>query len=143
MTPSSALALIAVLAAAAVMLGWLLTRREGRVLALKPSAAIDPREFGGDRLGSAATVVQFSTVYCTRCPAVRRTISALVGDRPGVEFLHVDVTGQPELASKYRLAQTPTVLVLDGNGVARSRLSGTIDRAALSTELDATIGGVQ
>ncbi|MBO1901367.1 thioredoxin family protein [Leucobacter weissii] len=146
MTPIAALGLVLALLAVAAVVGWLLARRGPRVRALDAGdggEGIDPHEFGAEEFGLTGTVVQFSTVYCTRCPATRRTISQLVEHRPGVDFVHVDVTDQPDLASKYRLTQTPTVLILDGAGVARTRLSGTIDRATLTRELDTTIGGTR
>ncbi len=140
MNPLTALGVIAALLVVAAVVGAVLARRGGRVRRLQPTQAVDPADFGAHEFGAGGTIIQFSTAYCTRCPSVRRLISQTVESRPGLDFIHVDVTDRPELASRYRLTQTPTVLILDGSGTPRGRLAGTFSRATLSDGIESTIG---
>jgi len=123
-------------------LGVFLKRNAERARTVSGEARVDVASLGLDRLGARATIVQFSTDMCSRCPGVQRTISGLVEEQPGVAFVHVDVTHRPELASEFKLLQTPTVLVLDEAGRPRTRLSGAISRQSLSHELDSITGGL-
>ena len=141
MTPLTAFAAILALLLVALVIGTLLRRRGPRVRAITDGGLVDLADFGGAGRGAAGAVVQFSTEYCTRCPSVRRTLAALVEDRRSLDFVHVDVTDRPDLARKYRLLQTPTVLLVDAGGTPRARLSGPLSRAALSDALDAFTGG--
>lgn len=158
MSPMIALAVVAALVVLGVGLGVLSRRRATRVREVTGNAAVDlaplraaahgvrevPVEVSAqvDREGPVdAVIVQFSTAYCARCPGTSRLITEIVAERPGVEFLHVDVTERPDLVSEYQLTQTPTVLLLDRTHVARTRLSGELKREVISRELDAARGG--
>lgn len=140
-----ALASLGALLAFATLLGAALAARKGRVRRAEPEHAelVEPAELGAGELGAEGTVVQFSTAYCARCPATRRLIADAVSDRRGVGFIHVDVTDRPRLAAKYRLRQTPTVLILDRTGRTRTRLSGAFTRDALASELESIVGGTR
>ncbi|WP_449278505.1 thioredoxin family protein [Leucobacter sp. GX24907] len=142
MTPLAALTVIAGLLLLAVATGLLLRFRRGEERRL-PDAdrALDPGDFGLDAFGTGATIVQFSTVYCARCPQVRRRIADLLGGRRAVAFAHIDVTHDAPLVAKHELRQTPTVLLLDGAGIPRARFSGTITGAELSQALERVVGG--
>ena len=150
MTPIAALAAILSLLLLAAIAGALLRRRSPRVVTPGPDARVDLDDFaefgdlaapGTPTSGGRGTVVQFSTEYCARCPGVRRTLSALVEDRRALQFVHVDVTHRPDLAKKYGLLQTPTVLLIDAIGTPRARLSGPLSRAVLSDALNTLTGG--
>ncbi|MBF4463564.1 MULTISPECIES: thioredoxin family protein [unclassified Rathayibacter] len=127
------------LVALGTLLGLLHRRAAGRV-APRPSndsARIDPAELvDGATLGADATVLQFSTAFCTRCPAVHRMLAGVAQERPGVVHLDVDLTHRLDLAERFRIRQTPTLLVLDARGVPRSRIAGAPARAVLTEELD-------
>ncbi|QHC58268.1 thioredoxin family protein [Rathayibacter sp. VKM Ac-2760] len=127
------------LVALGTALGLLQQRASGRVAA-RPAARverIDPAGLvDGAVLGRRATVVQFSTEYCARCPAVRRMLVELASERPGTVHLDVDLTRRADLADRFRILQTPTLLVLDADGVARSRIAGAPARAVVLAELD-------
>ncbi len=137
MTPVAAGIAILLLVLVALGLGLVLRRRGPRVRTVAGDERVDPAELGAPSLGEVGTVVQFSTAYCTRCPGTQRLLTDLVRDRDGITFLHVDVTEDPRLATKYRLLQTPTVLFVDAAGRPRTRVSGTVTRPALVHELNA------
>lgn len=125
----------------ATLLGLWLRRRSSRVRRGDGSEGIDPADFGLQRFGATGTVVQFSTEYCSRCPGVERQLTALTAQHDALQFRHLDVTGRPELASKYRLRQTPTVLTIGADGILRSRLSGALTREQLTAAVNELTGG--
>lgn len=142
MDATTALAVLGGLLALALGLGATLSRRAQRVARLTGAGQrIDPVDLGAERLGARATIVQFSTEFCARCPSVRRISADLAARYASVDFVHVDLAHRPGLASRFGLLQTPTVLILDGGGVPRSRLSGAVTRDRLTEELDALTGG--
>jgi thiol-disulfide isomerase/thioredoxin len=88
-----------------------------------------------DALGEAATLVQFSTRFCGSCPGVARNLRSLAEDRPGVAHVEVDITDRAEVATRLHILQTPTVLLLDHDGVPLSRFTGAAPRSAYLREL--------
>lgn len=142
MEPTTAALALGALAALTAVAALVLKRTPERARRVRDARPIDLSSLGIEGPGERATIVQFSTEMCARCPGVRRVISGLI--TPGVEFVHVDVTHRPEIASQFNLLQTPTVLLLDPAGRARTRLSGAISREALArelTELTSLAGG--
>ena len=141
MTPQSAFAVILGVVLLALTAALLLRRRGARVRDVSAQERIDPAVLGVHRLGGAGTIVQFSTEYCARCPGTERLISELVRDETDVSFVHVDVTRDPALVTKFNLLQTPTVLFIDATGRPRTRLSGVLSRTILTQELATLTGG--
>lgn len=139
---SLALTILIALVAIAGVLAVCAKRGASRTTRVHNDAAVDHASLGLAQLGERATIVQFSTELCSRCPGVQRTIASLVADAPGVAFAHVDVTHRPDLASAFNLLQTPTVLLLDSAGRTQTRLSGAISRDTITAELTALTGGL-
>lgn len=113
----------------ALVAGLAWKARDGRVRAIAaPAAALDGRDAHDlgldDRLGADATLVQFSTEYCSRCPATARALGALADGYDGVRHVEIDLTHDPALADRFRVTQTPTVLVLDAHGSTAGRVAG-------------------
>jgi thiol-disulfide isomerase/thioredoxin len=96
---------------------------------------VEPHRLGADGLGEVATLLQFSTEMCARCPGVHRTLSAIADDHDGVRHLDVDLTHRPDIAKHFHVLQTPTTLVLDRHGVVQTRFGGTPGRDVLELEL--------
>ncbi|MBK0422536.1 thioredoxin family protein [Leucobacter sp. CSA2] len=141
MDPLAGAAGVAALVSLATLIGLVLRRRSSRVKRGDGSGqALDPADFGLDRFGPAGAVVQFSTEFCSRCPGVQRHLSALSGQHASLQFLHLDVTRKPEVATKYRLLQTPTVLTIGSDGILRSRLSGALTREQLAAAVNELTG---
>lgn len=115
--------------------GLIYRRRQGRARIVDSPDIVDPALLGADRLGSDATLVQFSTEICSRCPGVRRVLSGIAASREGVRYVDVDLTHRPDLAQHFRVLQIPTTLVLDRRGAIRTRFGGTLERSAVETEL--------
>lgn len=134
MTLEGALLLAGALLVLATGLGVLLRWRDGR----RRIARADERVLASDLHGSfgeAATLVQFSTEFCARCPQVRRELSGLAAHYWGVRHVEIDLTHRADLARRYRVLQTPTTLLTDATGTVGARYAGVPDITALSNDL--------
>ena len=136
MHPIAPLLGVIALVAVATTIGLLLRTRKGRVRELAGTARLEPVTLGVERFGTAGTVVQFSTEFCSRCPGVRRLLSKQVDAVPSVEFVHLDLTHEPELAARFNVLQTPTILFIDAAGRPSARLSGQLDHNAIREAVD-------
>ncbi|MET2012260.1 thioredoxin family protein [Microbacterium chocolatum] len=128
------------LVAATAGLGAYLRRRPQRVRRDVSHEVVDPRRLGADALGESATLLQFSTEMCARCPGVHRMLAQTAAAHPGVLHLDVDLTHRPDIARHFHVLQTPTTLVLDRDGVIRTRLGGVPGREVLDLELTRLTG---
>ncbi len=136
MTIVNALIGLALLLAATVALGAFVQWRQGRPRRHIPHEVIQPGRLGADSLGETATLLQFSTELCSRCPGVHRTLAAVAEGRDGVAHLNIDVTHRPDIAKHFHILQTPTTLLLDGDGIVQTRFGGVPTRDVLELELN-------
>jgi thioredoxin-like negative regulator of GroEL len=91
-------------------------------------------------LGTSATLVQFSTEFCSRCPATARRLAGVAAQYRGVRHVEVDVTHRADLASRFHVLQTPTTLILDARGRASARIGGIPRLDAVHDHLDRITG---
>lgn len=131
MSPALAAALAAALLVLATVIGVTLRRRDGRRRGAG-SLRFDPADASFSELGSRATLVQFSTEMCARCPQVRRMLRDYASDHDGLRHLEIDLTHRPDLSARYKVLQTPTTFVIDGTGAVRARFHGVPHRHALT-----------
>jgi thiol-disulfide isomerase/thioredoxin len=140
MNPAMALLLIVLLIAGTTALGLVWRRRQGRLTAGSGRDACDPvtaAQLGSaESLGHRATLLQFSTEFCSRCPGTAVLLRHVAGEREGVTHLDVDLTHRADLSQRFNVLQTPTTLVLDGAGRVRARVGGIPNRTALLAQLD-------
>ncbi|MGW9156330.1 thioredoxin family protein [Microbacterium sp. NPDC055665] len=134
MSPALALAVAAALLALATVVGIVLRRRDGRRLD-GGTLRFDPADAPSNGLGDRATLVQFSTEMCARCPQVRRLLRDYASDHAGLAHVEVDLTHRPDLSTRYRVLQTPTTFLVDGTGAVRARFHGVPHRHALAEAL--------
>jgi thiol-disulfide isomerase/thioredoxin len=78
----------------------------------------------GAPLGRRATLVQFSSTFCAPCRATRRVLERVVATDDGVAHVELDVADREDLGRALGIDVTPTVLVLDADGVVLRRASG-------------------
>jgi thiol-disulfide isomerase/thioredoxin len=131
-----AVALAGALVVLATVAGVAVTRLQHRTRRQDGAEIVRAAEVGFDRLGERATLLQFSTEYCSRCPAVHRLLTEISDDRAGVAHREVDLTHRPDLAARFHVLQTPTILILDSRGAVRARIGGTPARVTVDRELD-------
>lgn len=137
----TALALLAGLVLVATAAGLLWRSSAGRVRraagpAITPSDVGSRVEFGG-----RATLLQFSTQFCAPCGAARRVLAELADAERGVVHVEVDLTHRADLARRFDILQTPTVLLLDERGRVRGRVGGPPRREELSSHLHRILEG--
>ncbi|WP_315550551.1 thioredoxin family protein [Microbacterium aurum] len=135
MNLSDAAIVLAALLAVTVGVGFFLRWQQNRPRRQNPAEIVEPERLGATALGERATLLQFSTEMCARCPGVHRTLGAIADAHDGVLHLNVDLTHRPDIAKHFHVLQTPTTLILDRNGVIQTRFGGTPSRGAVELEL--------
>ncbi|TFD23722.1 thioredoxin family protein [Cryobacterium sp. TMS1-13-1] len=136
MNPLEAIGLLLALLAGTTVLGLFWRARQGRVTQISGQIIRQTDVAAATPFGAAATLLQFSTELCARCPGTRRLLGAVADSRPGVVHVDVDLTHRADLANRYSILQTPTTLILDGAGRVRARVGGAPNRAAIAAALD-------
>ena len=142
MNPAAALLVVVLLVALTTALGLVWRRRQGRVTGAGETAtAVTIAELGLESssppvFGAEATLLQFSTEFCARCPGTSTLLRQVADARAGVRHVDVDLTHRADLARRFNVLQTPTTLVLDRAGMVRARVGGVPTRAALHAHLD-------
>ncbi len=92
----------------------------------------------GAALGSRATMVQFSSAFCTPCRATRALLNDVSSRLEDVEFVEIDAESHLDLVRQLNVMRTPTVFVLDREGAIVRRASGQPNRA----QIDAVLAGI-
>jgi thiol-disulfide isomerase/thioredoxin len=82
---------------------------------------------GGD-LGSRATLVQFSSAFCTPCRATRTLLENVVTGLSDVRHVEIDAETNLALVRKLDIRSTPTTLILNSFGVEVGRAVGAPKR---------------
>lgn len=141
MEPIQAATVVLALLVVSTVLGLLWRLRQGRVRAAGGAEVIRAADVGASvDFGVRATLLQFSTEFCARCPGTRRLLGQAADTRSGVAHVDVDLTHRAELATRYNIFQTPTTLILDGAGRVRARVGGVPHRAEIDRQLDELTG---
>ena len=83
----------------------------------------------GQPLGERATLLQFSSAFCTPCRATRVVLGDVAAMVPGVVHLEIDAESHLDLVRQLDITRTPTVLVLDSAGRIRTRATGAPRKA--------------
>ncbi len=91
----------------------------------------------GAPLGSRATLVQFSSAFCTPCRATRVLLENIVMGLNGVVHVEVDAESQLELVRELNILSTPTTLILDSYGREVGRAVGAPKREQVISALEA------
>jgi len=136
----SALVGLAVLLAVTVGVGLFLRWQQNRPRRHIQHEIVKPERLGAEALGETATLLQFSTELCARCPGVHRTLADIADSREGVRHLDVDLTHRPDIAKHFHVLQTPTTLILDRDGAVQTRFGGVPNRDVLELELTRLTG---
>jgi thiol-disulfide isomerase/thioredoxin len=87
-------------------------------------------EVGGS-YGDRATIVQFSTSFCSSCRAAKALISDVVKDRTDITYHEVDAESNLDLVRRVDIRSTPTTLFLDKQGFEIARATGAPKRDQL------------
>ncbi|MDJ0324016.1 thioredoxin family protein [Cryobacterium sp. PH31-AA6] len=143
MDPLLALGGVLALVAAATLLGLAWRARQDRYTTVVEAPALTPADLASTvSFGADATLVQFSTEHCARCPGTRTMLANVARSRPGVVHIEVDLTHRADLARRFQVLQTPTTLILDRSGRVRERVGGAPHRAGIIAHLDTLPGSL-
>lgn len=116
-----AVLIAALIVAACVALGY--STFSGRFRDRSASDVLTSDDLGRP-LGERATLLHFSSAFCSPCRATR-TLLIDVADRvDGVTVVEIDAESHLELVRRLDVMRTPTVLVLDPRGAVVRRASG-------------------
>ena len=106
------------------------SQRRSGVIKRKKRLRLSQSEVGG-RYGDRATIVQFSTSFCSSCRAAKVLISDVVKDQSDIKYHEVDAESNLDLVRKVDIRSTPTTLFLDKHGFEIARATGAPKRDQL------------
>jgi len=128
--------LVAVVATAVI--AWGLSKKNGSFSHREDAETLTAEQIGIS-LGERATLVQFSSAFCSPCRATRVLLNDLVTKVDGVAYVDVDAEAHLDLVRELHIMRTPTVLVLDKDGVIVERASGLPRKADVIAALGRAI----
>ena len=105
---------------------WHKTSR-GRVKA-KSSVERSPLVKIVDSLGGQATLVQFSSAFCSPCRATRALLTDIAATNPGITHIEIDAEKELALVRTLHIRSTPTTVILDSEGREVGRAVGAPKR---------------
>jgi thiol-disulfide isomerase/thioredoxin len=105
-------------------------QRRAGVIKRKKRLRLSPAELGSD-YGDRATIVQFSTTFCSSCRAAKGLIKDVVKDQSDIKYLEIDAESNLELVRRVDIKSTPTTLFLDKAGFEIARATGAPKRDQL------------
>lgn len=119
---------ILIVLGAATAYGLWYVKSRGKIRAkVISSEGLTASIIGGD-LGSRATLVQFSSAFCTPCRATRTLLENVVADLSDVRHVEIDAETNLELVRKLDIRSTPTTLILNSFGLEVGRAVGAPKR---------------
>lgn len=129
------LAAVAAAACLAVALRW----KNGRFATPADERVRLSAEQIGAPLGDRATMVQFSSAFCSPCRATRVLLADVASKVPGVVAVDIDAEEHLQLVRDLDVLRTPTVLILDASGAVTTRASGLPRREQVLAALDRAV----
>lgn len=127
---------LAIVLSLATIYGLWYQRSRGTVKVKSGAGRITEAMIGG-ALGSRATLVQFSSAFCTPCRATRILLENIVADMADIAHVEVDAEAQLELVRQLNILSTPTTLILDSTGREVGRAVGAPKREQVVNALAA------
>ncbi len=88
--------------------------------------------------GEKATLVQFSSAFCSPCRATRRILTDVAEVVPGVVHVEIDAEHHLELVRELGILRTPTTIILDAAGTETTRAVGAPKKEQVLQALAAT-----
>ena len=127
---------IAIVLALASAYGFWYQRSRG-VIRDKERSGIITAQMIGEPLGTRASLVQFSSAFCTPCRATRALLENVVEGLNDVVHIDIDAEDHLELVRELNILSTPTTLILDSKGHEVGRAVGAPKREQVLNALAA------
>ena len=122
------LLIVAAVLIIALAYGFVDRSRTGKVTVKEDSRhQVSASEIGSE-LGEVATVLQFSSAFCTPFRATRSTLSSVISHYPKIKHVEVDAESKLDLVRRLDIRQTPTTLFLNSEGKEIARAVGAPKR---------------
>ena len=118
---------IAIVLGLATAYGLWYQRSRGKVVVRSDKGLITQSMIGVE-LGQRATLVQFSSAFCSPCRATRALLEDVTADMADVVHVDIDAEANLELVRQLDIRSTPTTLFLDRNGHEVGRAMGAPKR---------------
>lgn len=90
-----------------------------------------------DGLGDRATLVQFSSAFCSPCRATKALLTDISAKSIGIKHVEIDAESQLALVRELHIRSTPTTLILDSVGREVGRAVGAPKREQVLNALAA------
>ena len=103
-------------------------QRSGGKVVVKSDKGLITQTMIGTDLGSRATLVQFSSAFCSPCRATRMLLEDVTEDMGDVVYVEIDAETNLELVRTLDIRSTPTTLFLDRTGHEVGRAMGAPKR---------------
>ena len=132
------LVILGVVLVLATFYGYWYRHRDGRMKSrgeVSEMLRLEPSEIGP--LGERATLVQFSSAFCTPCRATRVILGEVAAATPGVRHIDIDAEHELALVRKVGILSTPTTLILDNKGYEIARAVGAPRKAQVEASIAA------
>lgn len=105
--------------------------------------AVNRSTRGSDQEPVTPSILYFWSPSCTVCRTAQKPTLEQLTERIGsdqVQLTSVDVSEQPELASRYHVLTVPTTLILDTAGKVKHMNNGLVGLAKLLQQIEETHG---
>jgi thiol-disulfide isomerase/thioredoxin len=132
----NSIAIIAAVLLLATAYGLWDRSRTGRINERVDSRHLVNSDEIGSELGESATVLQFSSAFCTPCRATRSTLSSVIAHYPKIKHVEVDAESNLALIRRLDIRQTPTTLFLNSDGREIARAVGAPKRLQVINALE-------
>ncbi len=132
------LVILGIVLAIATGYGYWYRHRDGRVrdrAGREHRLQLTANEIGA--LGERATLLQFSSAFCTPCRATRVILGEVAATSAGVIHIDIDAEEKLDLVRKVGILSTPTTLILDSKGFEIARAVGAPRKAQVLDSLKA------
>ena len=133
----------------ATIFGVLLISKSGKARRINNGERIDLSEIRATKngkpatkLGKEITLLQFSSNFCSSCKQTSVLLETVEKSREGLLHIDLDITNRLDLAKRYGILQTPTILVLNSRGVVISRIVGAPKQSTIETEIARLVNNV-
>jgi len=83
------------------------------------------------KLGKKATIVQFSTTFCSECRTAKAIVKDVMKDYKDISYIEVDAECNLDLVRRVDIRSTPTTIFLDSKGFEIARAKGAPKRDQL------------
>jgi thiol-disulfide isomerase/thioredoxin len=105
-------------------------KKRSGVIKRKKRLQVTPSEFAGI-YGARATILQFSTTFCSSCRATKALIKDVAKAQNDINYYEIYAESNLDLVRKVDIRSTPTTLFLDSEGFEIARATGTPKRDQL------------